>query len=200
MFKYWPVRLGIDIWRMKLKSPNHVRYRLSVGLWGMQVISASKRSWWTSGAKNITVYFKLTRLCGHCWPSWPILPLINKIKIVSDIGWSPGITAWGCHLIHDNDIGLLSAVATKYLHWSLFCQKSYVRKFSDEFSKYVLQRGEFSKCVFAKGRVFKVRFFQCGWALFWTRFPYTQFNTTDIANADYILLISHKTQRVGPYT
>ncbi len=23
--------------------------------------------------QNITVYFKLTRLCGHCWPSWPSL-------------------------------------------------------------------------------------------------------------------------------
>ncbi len=48
---------------MKLKSPNHVRYQLNVELWGMEVISASKRSACTIGAKtNITIYFKLTRL------------------------------------------------------------------------------------------------------------------------------------------
>ncbi len=126
------------------------------------MISASKRSVWRSGAKNITAYFKLTRLCGHCWPSWPILPLINKMKIVSDIGWSPAISAWDCHLIRDNDIGLLSTAAMKCLHWSLFCQKISVRKFPDEFSRYVLQKDEFSKCVFRCGRVF-----------FRTSFPYT---------------------------
>ncbi len=152
MLKYWPLRLGIDIWRIKLKSPYHVRYRLSVGLWGMEVITASKRSVWTSGAKNITVYFNLTRLCGHCWPSWPILLLINKMKIVSDIGWSPATSI--CHLIHDNDIGLISTAAVKCLHWSLFCQNKSVSKFSDEFSKYVLQKVEFSKCIFQCGRVF----------------------------------------------
>ncbi len=32
--------------------------------------------------------------------------------------------------------------------------KNAVRKFSDEFSKYVMQRDEFSKCVFQFGRVF----------------------------------------------
>ncbi len=40
--------------------------------------------------------------------------------------------------------------------------KKYVRKFSDEFSKYVLQQDEFSKCIFHLGRVF-----------FRTSFPYT---------------------------
>ncbi len=108
MLKHWPLRLGIDIWWIKLKSPNHVRYRLSVRLWGVEVLSASKRSTWTSGVKNITVCFKLTRSCGDCWPSCPILPLINKIKIVSDIGWSPAISAWDCHLIHDNPESLHS--------------------------------------------------------------------------------------------
>ncbi len=88
MFKYWSLRSGIDIWRIKLKSPNHFRYRLSVWLWGVEVISASKRHVWTSGAKNTTVYFKLTRSWGDYWSSCPILLLINKIKIVSDIGWS----------------------------------------------------------------------------------------------------------------
>ncbi len=44
MLMHWPLRSGIDIWWIKLKSPNYVRYRLSVGLWGMEVISASKRS------------------------------------------------------------------------------------------------------------------------------------------------------------
>ncbi len=86
MLKYWPLRSGIDIWWIKLKLPNHIRYRLSVGLWGVAVISASKRPVWTSGAKNITAYFKLTRSWGDCWLSCPILPFFNKIKIVSDIG------------------------------------------------------------------------------------------------------------------
>ncbi len=40
-----------------------------------------------------------------------------------------------------------------------------VRKFSDEFSKYALQKDEFSKCVFQSGRVF-----------FRTSFPYTEVN------------------------
>ncbi len=91
-----------------------------------------------------------------------LVPLINKIKMVSDIGWSSEMSAWNCHHIHDNAIGLLSTVAMKCLHWSLFCQKKSVRKFSDEFSKYVLQQDEFSKCIFHLGPVF-----------FKTRFPYT---------------------------
>ncbi len=148
MLKYCPLRSDIDIWWIKLKSTNHVRHRLSDGLWRVEVKSASERSVWTSGAKNITVYFKLTRSWGDCWSSCPILLLINKIKIVRDIGWSSAISAWNCHLIHDNDIGLLSTAAMKRLHWSLFCQKNCVRKFSDEFSKYVLQQDEFSKCIF----------------------------------------------------
>ncbi len=147
MLKYWPLRSGIDIWWIKLKSPNHVRYRLSVGIWGVEVISASKRSVWKSGAKNITVYFKLTRICGHCWPSWTALPLINKIRIVSDIGWSPVISTWDCHLIHDNGIDLLSTAAMKRLHWSLFCQKVCQKIF-----------GRIFQVHFATGRVFKVRF------------------------------------------
>ncbi len=93
MLKYWPLRSGIDIWWIKLKSPNHVRYRLSVGLWCVEIISASKRPLWTSGAKNITVYFKLTQSCGDCWSSCPILLIIDQIKIVSEIGWSSAIWA-----------------------------------------------------------------------------------------------------------
>ncbi len=56
-----------------------------------------------------------------------------------------------------SDIGLgLSSypVATKYLYRTLFCKKKSVRKFSNEFSKYVLQRGEFSKYVVQCGRIF----------------------------------------------
>ncbi len=159
MLKYWPLRLGIGIWRIELKSPNHVRYRLSVGLWGVEVISASKRPVWTSGAKKITVYFKLTRSWGDCWSSCPILLLINKIKIVSDIGWSSAVLAWNCHLIHDNDIGLLTTASMKRLCWSLFCQKVCLKIF-----------GRIFQWRFATGRVFKVHFSPR------TRFRYDQFS------------------------
>ncbi len=146
MLKYWPLRSHIDIWRIKLKSPNHVRYRLSVGLWGVEVMSASRRPVWTSGAKNITVYFKLTRSWGGCWSPCTILLLINKINIVSDIGWSSAISAWNCHLIHDNDIGLISTAAMKLQHWSLFCQKVCQKMFGRIFqvrfaTKYIFQWG-----------------------------------------------------------
>ncbi len=94
MLYYWPLRSGIDIWWIKLKSPHHVRYRLSVGLWRVEVLSVSKRSVWTSGTKHIIVYFRLTRSCGDCWPSCQILPLINKTKVVRFISWSPATSAW----------------------------------------------------------------------------------------------------------
>ncbi len=84
----------------------------------------------------------------------PILTLINKIKIVSNIGWSPAISAWDCHLIHGNDIGLLSTAAMKCLHWTLFCQNILPVNFLYEFSKYVLQKDKFSKRVFQWGRIF----------------------------------------------
>ncbi len=148
MLKYWPLRPGIDIWRIKLKSSNHVRYRLSVGLWGVEMISASKRPVWTSGAKNITVYFKLTRSWGDCWSSCPILLLVNKIKIISDIGWSSAISAWNCHLIHDNDIGLLSTAAMKRLYWSLFCQKSLSENFRTNFPCTFYNRTSFQSALF----------------------------------------------------
>ncbi len=148
MRKYCPLRSGIDIWWIKLKSPNHVRYRLSVGLWGVEVISASKRPVCTSGAKNITVYFKLTRSCGDCGPSCSILPLINKIKIVSDFGWSTAVSAWDCHLIHDNDIGLLSTAAMKCLHWSLFCQKILFVNFRTNFPTTFCKRTSFQSAFF----------------------------------------------------
>ncbi len=148
MFNYWPVWLDIDTWRMKLKSPNHVKYGQSVVLWGIDVISASKGSVWTSGAKNITVHFKLTRSCGDCWSWCPILPIINKIKIVSDIGCSPAISAWDCHLIHDNDIGLLSTAAMKCLHWSLFCQKILSVNFRTNFPNTFCKRTSFQSAFF----------------------------------------------------
>ncbi len=150
MLKYWPLRSGIDIWWIKLKSQNHVRCRLSVGCWGGEVISASKRSVWTSGAKNITLYFKLTRSCGDCWPSCPILPLIGKIKIVSDIGWSPAISAWDCHLIHDNGIGLLSIAAMKCLHWSVFCQEILSVNFRTNFPSTFCNRTSFQSAFFTQ--------------------------------------------------
>ncbi len=116
--------------------------------------------WLAKGAKNITAYFKLTRSCGDCWPSCPILPLINKIKIVSDIGWSPAISAWDCHLIHGNDTGLLSTAAMKCLYWSLFCKKILSENF---WTNLLLQKDEFSKCIFQWGPLF-----------FRTSFPYTE--------------------------
>ncbi len=150
MLKYWPLRSGIDIWWIKLKSPNHVRYRLSVGLRCVEVISASQRSVWTSGAKNMSVYFKLTRSCGDCWSSCPILLLINKIKIVSDIGWSSAISAWDCHLIHDNGIGLLSTAAMKCLHLSLFCQKRLFENFWTNFPSTFCNRTSFQSAFFTE--------------------------------------------------
>ncbi len=155
MLKYWSLRLGIGIWRIKLTSPNHVRYRLSVGLWGVEVISDSKMSVWTSGAKNITLYFKLAWLCGHCWPSCPIQPLINK-KTVSDIGWFLAIAAWDCHLIHDNGIHLLSRAAVKRLHWSLFCQKILSENFRTNFPSKFCKRTSFQSDQFSLGPVFLI--------------------------------------------
>ncbi len=92
---------------MRLKSPHHVRCRVSMGLCGIELISASQRSACTIGAKNIPILLKLACLIGI------------------DVGWSPGISAWDCHLIHGNDIGPLSTAATKYLHCFAkeFCQK-----------------------------------------------------------------------------
>ncbi len=148
MLKYWPLRSGIHRWWIKLKSPNHVRFRLSVGLWGVEMISASERSAWTSGAKNIAVHFKLTRSCGDCWLLCPILPLINKIKMVSDIGWSPAISALDCQLIYDNDIGLLSTAAMKCLHWSLFCHKILSVHFRTNFSSTFCKRTSFQSAFF----------------------------------------------------
>ncbi len=74
----------------------------------------------------------------------PTLSIINQIKIENHIGWSTVISTWDCHLIQDNDIGLLSTAAMKCLHWSLFCQKKSASKLADEFSKYILQKDEFS--------------------------------------------------------
>ncbi len=107
----------------------------------MEVISASKRSPWTSGAKNITVYFKLTRSCDDCLPSWPILPLFNKIKFVSDIGL--GLPS------HPRQWNWLT-IGSGYEMFALIIvlPKNFVSKFSDEFSKYFLQKNESSKFVF----------------------------------------------------
>ncbi len=103
----------------------------------------------TKWRQNITVYFKSTRLCGHCWPSWPILPLNNEIKIVSDIGRS-AISAWDCHLIYDNDICLLSTAAMKCLHWSLFCQKILSENFRTYFPSTFCKRTSFQSAFFNK--------------------------------------------------
>ncbi len=88
------------------------------------------------------------------WPSCPILPLINKIKIVCDIGWSPAISAWDCHLIHDNDIGLLSTADMKCLHWSLFCQINLSEYFRMNFPSTFCKRTSFQSAVFYSGPVF----------------------------------------------
>ncbi len=95
---------------MKLKSPNHVRYRLYVRLCGMEQILTSKWSVLASGAKNITIYFKLTRLCGNFWPSWSILQLVNKIKMVV--------------ILADNQrFGLGIVISSKRMIWAYFRQR-----------------------------------------------------------------------------
>ncbi len=84
------------------------------------------------------------------WPSCPILPFINKIKIVCDIGWSPAISAWDCHLIHDNDIGLLLTAAMKCLHWSLFCQINLSEYFRMNFPSTFCKRTSFQSAFFTQ--------------------------------------------------
>ncbi len=86
-----------------------------------------------------------------CWPSCPILPLTNKIQIVSNIGWSLAISAWNCHLIHYNDIGLLSTAAMKRLHWSLFCQKVLSKTFRTNFPSTFCKRTSFQSTFFNVG-------------------------------------------------
>ncbi len=76
---------------MKLKSPYRVRYRLSMGFWDMEVISGSEKCASAIGAKNIPIYFNLTRL------------IVNVV----------------CHIIHDNDIDPVSIAATNLL-WDEF--------------------------------------------------------------------------------
>ncbi len=90
----------------------------------------------------------MTRLCGHCWPSWPILSSINKIKIVSDIGKTPSISVLHFHLNHDNDIGLLLTVAMKCLHSSLFCQKILAQNFRTNFPSTLCKRTSFQSAFF----------------------------------------------------
>ncbi len=101
---------------MKLKSPHHARYRLSIGLWGIEVTLASKSSTCTIGAKNIPICIKFVPL------------------IAIDIGWLPVISAGDCHLIHSNDISLLLTAATKHLLWKLFCKRILSENFLDELS------------------------------------------------------------------
>ncbi len=101
--------------------------------------------------QNITLYFKLTRLCGHCWPSWPSLPLTNIVSV----------SAWNCHLIHDNDIGLLSTVAMKCLHRPLLCEKilseNFWTYFPSRFGKRTsFQSAFFNKDEFSLGPVFLI--------------------------------------------
>ncbi len=132
--------------RIKLNSPNHVSCRLSVGLWGVDVISATKSAVWTSGVKNTAVHFKLTRLSGHCWPSWPILPLINKIKIVISANhqryWL-GIAISSVTMTLAYFRQRLWKVCTDHRFAKRCCQKIFWRIF---------------QVRFAKGRIFKVRF------------------------------------------
>ncbi len=82
MLMYWPFRLVIDKWRMKLKSPIHTTDRLRFGLWGMEVISASKRPAWTSGFQIITSFLFIRFFNLLKWPPWVICAptFNNKIK------------------------------------------------------------------------------------------------------------------------
>ncbi len=87
--------------------------------------------------KILPYFFKLTRSCGDCWPSCPILPLINQIKIVSDIGLE--LSSHPLQLTIDSGFEMSALI--------IVLPKNSVSKFSDEFSKYVLQKDEFSKCI-----------------------------------------------------
>ncbi len=89
---------------------------------------------WCQG--NTSIYFNLT---------W---------CIVSGIGWSSVISAWDWHFIHGDGIFPLSTAGTKYLYWTLFCNKKSVGKCSDDLFRYVWRRGEFSKEVLQCGRIF----------------------------------------------
>ncbi len=80
-------------------------------------------------------------------------------KIVSYITWSPAISAWDCHLIHDNYFGTLSTAAMKCLHWSLFCQinlsENYRTNFPSAFGKRTsFQSAFFNEDEFSLGPVF----------------------------------------------
>ncbi len=106
MFNHWLSWLGIGISRIKLKSPNNVSYRLSIGLWRMKVISASRYN----QCQNIRIYFKLTRY------------------FFNDASRSAVIS-----VMHDNDIGPLSTSAAKYLRWILICKNIQSENFPTKF-------------------------------------------------------------------
>ncbi len=99
------------------------------------------RYWINWNSIKNTVYFKLTRSCGHWWSSWPILPLINKIKIVNDIRLElsshPRQRHW-LTIESDYEMSALIIVLPKK-----FCQKAF---------------GRICQIGVAKGWVFKVRF------------------------------------------
>ncbi len=116
---------------MKLKSPHHVRYRLSIGLWGIEVISASKRSECIIGAKKISNILQIGTF--DCY---------RYRLITSDIGL--GLSSHSCQCCRPtidsgNEISALNIVLQKKK------QSEYFRKNFPkcEFSTYVLQRGQF---------------------------------------------------------
>ncbi len=100
----------------------------------------------------------------------PLLEYVERVYVGSE--GSPARFPW--YRLITSDIGLGLSSHPRQWHWLtinsgcemsaliIFLPKSAVRKFSDEFSKYILQKDEFSKCVFQWGRVF-----------FRTSFPYT---------------------------
>ncbi len=57
-------------------------------------------------------------------------------------------SAWDCHLIHGNDISLLSTAAMKCLHWSLFCQKLLSENVWANFTSTFCKRTSFQSAFF----------------------------------------------------
>ncbi len=58
------------------------------------------------------------------------------------------ISAWDCHLTHNNDIGLLSTLAMNCQHWSLFCRKVLSINFRTNFPSTFCKRTSFQSAFF----------------------------------------------------
>ncbi len=64
------------------------------------------------------------------------------------------VSAWNCHLIHDNYIGLLTTVSMKCLHRPLLCEKILSENFWTNFPSTFAKRTFFNKDELSLGPVF----------------------------------------------